>query len=377
MGATSTSRAARHQPVGADAFPRDHEWCARLDQAERAVLTDVAALVLPVVRGRVQNTEIGSGRGIEELGDVLERERVRVVAAMRMRPALLLGERRERAGRLVGERVVALDGYPLETVRGAAKRDPAVVGARLVHAVSMPADHVDDGIERTVAQDGEGSFGGGPRGVGDLVGCDDIGHSDMAPSLRHPWLRCVRTVRNLDRSSRTGYPVSFVRRCLRAPGRPAIERVQVRTFTPKAKDITRQWHVIDADGAILGRLSTEVATLLRGKHKPIWAPHVDTGDHVVIVNAAKLAIGQRKQMQKTYFRHTGYPGGIRSESLEHLMARNPERVVRLAIRRMLPKGPLGRQMLKKLKVYAGPTHPHQAQQPVVRPLPERAKARTT
>jgi large subunit ribosomal protein L13 len=156
-----------------------------------------------------------------------------------------------------------------------------------------------------------------------------------------------------------------------------IERAQVRTFTPKAKDITRQWHVIDADGAILGRLSTEVATLLRGKHKPIWAPHLDTGDHVVIVNASKLAVGQRKQLQKTYFRHTGYPGGIRSESLEHLLARDPEKVVRLAVRRMLPKGPLGRQMLKKLKIYAGPTHPHQAQQPVVRPLPERSKARTS
>ena len=151
----------------------------------------------------------------------------------------------------------------------------------------------------------------------------------------------------------------------------------MRTFTPKSGDITRQWHVIDADGAILGRLATEVATLLRGKHKPIWAPHVDTGDHVVIVNAAKLAIDARKAKQKTYFRHSGYPGGIRSESLEHLLARNPERVVRLAVRRMLPRGPLGRQQLRKLKVYAGPTHPHQAQKPVTRPLPERSKARTS
>ena len=151
----------------------------------------------------------------------------------------------------------------------------------------------------------------------------------------------------------------------------------MRTFTPKPSDITRNWHVIDADGAILGRLATEVATLLRGKHKPIWAPHIDTGDHVVVVNAAKLAIDPKKRVQKTYFRHSGYPGGIRSERLEHLLARNPERVVRLAVRRMLPKGPLGRSMLRKLKVYAGPTHPHQAQQPVVRPLPERARARTT
>ena len=150
----------------------------------------------------------------------------------------------------------------------------------------------------------------------------------------------------------------------------------MRTFTPKAADITRQWHVIDADGAILGRLATEIATLLRGKHKPIWAPHVDTGDHVVVVNAAKLAVGARKALQKTYYRHSGYPGALRSESLEHLLERDPERVVKLAVRRMLPKGPLGRQMLKKLRVYAGPTHPHQAQQPVARPLPERSKART-
>jgi len=149
----------------------------------------------------------------------------------------------------------------------------------------------------------------------------------------------------------------------------------VRTFTPKAADITRAWHEIDADGAILGRLATEVATLLRGKHKPIWAPHVDTGDHVIVVNASKIAVDPRKQLQKTYYRHSGFPGGIRSESLEHLLARDPERVIRLAVRRMLPKGPLGRAELKKLRVYARPAHPHQAQQPVTRPLPDRAKAR--
>ena len=149
----------------------------------------------------------------------------------------------------------------------------------------------------------------------------------------------------------------------------------MRTYTPKASEITRQWHLIDADGAILGRLATEVATLLRGKHKPMWAPHLDTGDHVVIVNASKLALDARKLTQKKYFRHSGYPGGIRSESLQHLLGRDAEKVVKLAVRRMLPKGPLGRQMLRKLKVYAGPTHPHQAQQPVARPLPERSRAR--
>lgn len=149
----------------------------------------------------------------------------------------------------------------------------------------------------------------------------------------------------------------------------------MRTFTPRPSDISRQWHLVDADGAVLGRLATEVATLLRGKHKPIWAPHLDTGDHVVVVNAARIAVSPRKARDKVYHRHSGYPGGIRSESLEHLLARDPERVVRLAVRRMLPKGPLGRRMLKKLRVHAGPTHPHQAQQPVARPLPDRAYAR--
>jgi large subunit ribosomal protein L13 len=150
----------------------------------------------------------------------------------------------------------------------------------------------------------------------------------------------------------------------------------VRTYTPKAADITREWHLIDAEGAVLGRLATEVATLLRGKHKPIFAPHIDTGDHVVIINASKLAVSQRKLQDKRYYRHSQYPGGLRSESLEHLLARDPERVVKLAVRRMLPKGPLGRAQLKKLRVHAGPTHTHQAQQPKPRALPARSLART-
>jgi large subunit ribosomal protein L13 len=151
----------------------------------------------------------------------------------------------------------------------------------------------------------------------------------------------------------------------------------VRTFTPRLGDIVRQWHVIDADGAVLGRLATEVAMLLRGKHKPIWAPHLDTGDHVIVINAAKLSVSPRKARNTLYHRHSGYPGAVKTETLEQLLARDPEKVVRLAVRRMLPKGPLGRQMLRKLKVYPGPHHPHQAQQPVPRPLPERAYARTT
>jgi large subunit ribosomal protein L13 len=140
----------------------------------------------------------------------------------------------------------------------------------------------------------------------------------------------------------------------------------VRTYTPKPDEVERAWHVIDADGAVLGRLATDVATLLRGKHKPMWAPHIDVGDHVVVVNAAKLAVGPRKAEDKLYWRHSGYPGGIKSESLERLLARDPEKVVRRAVKGMMPKGPLGRQMLRKLRVYAGPTHPHAAQKPVER-----------
>jgi large subunit ribosomal protein L13 len=142
----------------------------------------------------------------------------------------------------------------------------------------------------------------------------------------------------------------------------------VRTFSPKPSDIDRAWLVIDADGAVLGRLATEVATLLRGKHKPTWAPHVDAGDHVIVVNAAKLDVGPRKAEGKVYWRHSGYPGGIKSESLGRVFARDPEKVVRQAVKGMVPKGRLGRQMLRKLRVYAGPDHPHAAQKPVARPL---------
>jgi large subunit ribosomal protein L13 len=150
---------------------------------------------------------------------------------------------------------------------------------------------------------------------------------------------------------------------------------QVRTFSPKASDITREWHVVDADGAVLGRLATEVATLLRGKHKPIWAPHVDTGDHVIVINAAKLAVDPRKAAAKRYWRHSGYPGSIRSRTLADVLERHPDRVIRQAVKGMLPKGPLGRSMLRKLRVYAGATHPHAAQQPQPYALPARAHAR--
>jgi large subunit ribosomal protein L13 len=138
----------------------------------------------------------------------------------------------------------------------------------------------------------------------------------------------------------------------------------VRTYTPKPADVERQWHVIDATDVVLGRLASQVATLLRGKHKPIYAPHLDTGDFVIIVNAGKVALSGKKLEQKKAYRHSGYPGGLRSMSYGDLMEKHPERAVEKAIKGMLPKNTLGRQMFSKLKVYAGPEHPHQAQQPV-------------
>jgi large subunit ribosomal protein L13 len=138
----------------------------------------------------------------------------------------------------------------------------------------------------------------------------------------------------------------------------------VRTFSPKAADIQRQWHVIDASDVVLGRLATQTATLLRGKHKAIFAPHIDTGDFVIIVNAAKVALSGNKLRDKMAYRHSGYPGGLRAMSYAELMARSPERAVEKAVKGMLPKNALGRQMLRKLKVYAGAEHPHQAQGPV-------------
>jgi large subunit ribosomal protein L13 len=138
----------------------------------------------------------------------------------------------------------------------------------------------------------------------------------------------------------------------------------VRTYTPKPADVQRQWHVIDATDVVLGRLASQVATLLRGKHKPIYAPHLDTGDFVIIINADKVALSGKKLEQKKAYRHSGYPGGLRSVGYSDLMKKNPERAVEKAIKGMLPKNSLGRKMFSKVKVYAGPDHPHQAQQPV-------------
>ena len=135
------------------------------------------------------------------------------------------------------------------------------------------------------------------------------------------------------------------------------------TYSPKVSEIERSWHLVDAEGMVLGRLATTVATLLRGKHKPTFAPHIDTGDHVVIVNAGKVVLTSGKTDSKMVYRHSGYPGGLRSETYGSKMARRPEQAVRDTIRGMLPKTRLGRAQIRKLKVYAGPTHPHAAQKP--------------
>lgn len=137
----------------------------------------------------------------------------------------------------------------------------------------------------------------------------------------------------------------------------------MRTYTPKADDITREWHVIDARDIVLGRLASHAANLLRGKHKPIFAPHVDTGDFVIVVNAELVVLTGQKKQQKMDYRHSGYPGGLRSTSYTDLIETNPRRVIEKAVKGMLPHNKLGRQQIKKLKVYAGPTHPHEAQQP--------------
>lgn len=136
-----------------------------------------------------------------------------------------------------------------------------------------------------------------------------------------------------------------------------------RTYSAKEADITRKWYVVDADGKTLGRLATQVAIVLRGKHKPIFTPHVDTGDHVIVVNAEKIHLTGDKVRQKTYYRHSGYPGGLKSETVKDLLERKPYVIVERAIKGMLPKTKLGKQMGRKLNVYAGPTHPHKAQQP--------------
>ncbi|WP_043097226.1 50S ribosomal protein L13 [Kallotenue papyrolyticum] len=136
-----------------------------------------------------------------------------------------------------------------------------------------------------------------------------------------------------------------------------------RTWTPKASEIQRDWLLVDADGQILGRLASQIATLLRGKHKPTFTPHLDNGDFVVVVNAEKVRVTGRKPEQKQYYTYSGYPGGLKVQTYRQLMQRHPTRVLKLAVKRMLPKNRLGRKLLRKLHIYAGPRHPHAAQQP--------------
>ncbi len=137
----------------------------------------------------------------------------------------------------------------------------------------------------------------------------------------------------------------------------------MKTYSAREEDIERQWHVVDAQGKTLGRLSSEIARILRGKHKPIYTPHVDCGDYVVVINAEKIWATGRKLDQKIYYRHSGYPGGLKEITLREQLNKFPERVIEHAVKGMLPKNRLGRRMFKKLKVYAGAEHPHAAQQP--------------
>ncbi len=137
----------------------------------------------------------------------------------------------------------------------------------------------------------------------------------------------------------------------------------MKTYTAKPETVKREWLIVDAEGQTLGRLATAIALRLRGKHKPEYTPHVDTGDNIIVINADKVAVTGAKATDKMYYRHTGYPGGIREINFDDLQARKPGRVVELAVKGMLPKNPLGRAMFTKLKVYAGTEHPHAAQQP--------------
>ncbi len=137
----------------------------------------------------------------------------------------------------------------------------------------------------------------------------------------------------------------------------------MKTFSAKGHEVKREWLVVDASDKVLGRLATEIARRLRGKHKAEYTPHVDTGDYIIVTNAEKVVVTGRKFTNKMYYRHTGYPGGIKSDNFQKLQARNPVRIIELAVKGMLPKNPLGREMYRKLKVYVGNEHPHTAQQP--------------
>lgn len=137
----------------------------------------------------------------------------------------------------------------------------------------------------------------------------------------------------------------------------------MKTYSPKPKDVERQWFIIDADGQVLGRLASKIAHVIRGKHKPIWAPHADVGDYVIVINAKKVRVTGRKAEQKVYYHHSGHPGGLKAIPYKRMLQKRPEYILREAIRGMLPHNRLGRKLLKHVKIYASPTHPHEAQQP--------------
>ena len=146
-----------------------------------------------------------------------------------------------------------------------------------------------------------------------------------------------------------------------------------KTYMAKAEEVEKSWYIIDAAGKPLGRVATQVAHILRGKHKPIYTPHIDTGDHVVVINAEKIVLTGKKAIQKKYYRHSGYPGGLKETSFERMMARKPDNVMYIAVKGMLPHNRLGRAMLKKLRVYSGDKHPHEAQSPAPWNGPETGK----
>lgn len=137
----------------------------------------------------------------------------------------------------------------------------------------------------------------------------------------------------------------------------------MKTFVAKEDSVPKSWYLVDAEGKVLGRMATRIATILQGKHKPQYTPHVDTGDFVVVVNAQKVRVTGKKLREKTYYRFSGYPGGLKARPLREVLEKHPDRVIKLAVRRMLPKSKLGERMIKKLKVYPGSQHPHEAQQP--------------
>ncbi|HYA93360.1 MAG TPA: 50S ribosomal protein L13 [Thermodesulfobacteriota bacterium] len=138
----------------------------------------------------------------------------------------------------------------------------------------------------------------------------------------------------------------------------------MKTYQAKKEELNRQWYLMNAEGKVLGRLSTELAKILKGKNKPSYTPHVDTGDFVVVINAEKISLTGKKMKDKVYYHHTGYPGGIKETTAEKLLVKKPTEIIRMAVKGMLPKNSLGRQMLRKLKIYAGPNHPHEAQKPI-------------